>query len=84
MESGEVLTDRKRAKHNPHFQEGKKEHPGNYRPVRLSSVPGNITEQILLKALLRQLENKDEVIGGNQHGFTQGKPHLTNLVAFLM
>jgi len=28
-------------------------------------VPGKKTEQILLKALLRNMENKDEVTGGN-------------------
>jgi len=28
------------------------------------------------------MENKDDVIGGNQHGFTRGKSCLTNLVAF--
>ena len=28
------------------------------------------------------MENKDEVIGGNQHGFTKGKLCLTKLVAF--
>jgi len=39
-------------------------------------------EQILLKALLRHVECKDEVIGGNQHGFTKGKLYLINAVAF--
>jgi len=39
-------------------------------------------EQIHLKTLLRHMENKDEVIGGNQCGFTKGKSCLTNMVAF--
>jgi len=36
-------------------------------------------EQVLPKE--RHAENKDEVIGGNQHGFTKGELYLTNLVA---
>ena len=36
-------------------------------------------KQILLKILLRHMEN---VIGGNQHGFTKGKSCLTKLVVF--
>lgn len=46
-----------------------------------TSVPGKIMQQILLKALLSQVENKDETVEGNQHGFSKGKLCLTNVVA---
>ena len=39
-------------------------------------------EQMFPKPILGHTENKDEVTGGNQHGFTKDKSCLTNLVAF--
>ena len=71
----------KRGNINPLFKKGKKGDPGNYKPVCLTSVSGKIMEQIFHESLLGQVENKDEVMGGNQHTFTKGKSGRTNLVA---
>ncbi|GAB0208405.1 mitochondrial enolase superfamily member 1 [Grus japonensis] len=79
--TGEVPEDWRKANVTPVFKKGRKEDPGNYRPVSLTSIPGKVMEQLILGAINKHVEEK-KVIGSGQHGFTKGKSCLTNVIAF--
>ncbi|KFV53699.1 hypothetical protein N341_07581, partial [Tyto alba] len=58
-QSGEVPPDWKRGNTTPIFKKGRKEHPGTYRVVCLTSVPCKIVEWNLLETQLGHVENKE-------------------------
>lgn len=57
----------------PIFKKDKKEDPGNYRPMSLTSVPSKIIEKIILGGVGKHLEGK-AVIGHTWHSFLLVEP----------
>ena len=65
--TGEVPEDWRLANVTPIYKKGCREDPGNYRPVSLTSVPGKIMEQTVLKEITRHVQD-NRGIRPSQHG----------------
>ncbi|KFW61677.1 hypothetical protein AS28_01515, partial [Pygoscelis adeliae] len=59
--TGEVPDDWRLANVTPIYKKGRKEDPGNYGPVSLTSVPGKIMEWFILRALIRQVRDNQGI-----------------------
>ncbi|KAK4828141.1 hypothetical protein QYF61_023939 [Mycteria americana] len=79
--TGEVPGDWRLANVTPIYKKGRKEDPGNYRPVSLTSVLRKLMEQIILSAITGDVED-NQGIKPSQHGFRKGRSCLTNLISF--
>ncbi|GAB0208615.1 mitochondrial enolase superfamily member 1 [Grus japonensis] len=79
--TGEVPVDWRLANVTPIHKKGRKEDPGNYRPVTLTLVPGKVMEQIILSDIMQHVQD-NQVIRSSQHGFMKGRSSLTNLISF--
>jgi len=55
----EVPEDWRKANVTPIFKKGKKEDPGNYRPVSLTSIPGKMMEQLILEVIIKASGGKE-------------------------
>mgnify|MGYP001856981673 CR=1 FL=1 len=79
-ESGEVPVNWKPV-NIPIFKKGKKEDPGTYKPVSVTSVPEKNREKIMLGLTEKYLKD-NVVIGQRQHRFMREKSFLTNWISF--
>jgi len=79
--AGEVPVDWRKASVTPIFKKGKKEDPGNYRPVSLTSIPGKVMEQLIVEVIIKQVKEK-KVIRSSQHGFTMNLSYVTNISCY--
>ncbi|KAF1468861.1 hypothetical protein FQV17_0013719, partial [Megadyptes antipodes antipodes] len=80
--TGEVPDDWRLASVTPIYRKGRKEDPGNYRPVSLTSVPGKVMERFILRALTRHERDNQGIRPSQHHGFMRGRSCLTNLISF--
>ncbi|KAK6019479.1 hypothetical protein OSTOST_14885 [Ostertagia ostertagi] len=55
-----------------HFQKNFLNHPGNYRPISITSVFAKVFEKILRKHIVKHLEHNN-IIPSEQHGFCRGR-----------
>ncbi|KFQ28562.1 hypothetical protein N331_11968, partial [Merops nubicus] len=58
---GEVPSNWKKGNIMPIFKKGKKDDPGNYQSVSLTSLPGKIMEHFLLEDMLRPKEDREVI-----------------------
>ena len=78
----QVPLDWKLANVAPIFKKGDKESIGNYRPISLTSIVCRIFEKIMKSNLLEFLD-RYKIILKSQHGFTNKRSCLTNLLEYL-
>src|SRR5215469_6813345 len=79
LQESKVPDDWKVADVVPIFKKGQRNMAANYRPVSLTSVVSKVMESILRDHMWSFLESND-ALSHEQHGFTQGRSCLTNLM----
>ena len=66
----------------PNYKSGDRHSPASYGPISLTSLPCEILERLIKKAILDHLQRND-LISDMQHGFLPGRSCSTNLLLFV-
>ncbi len=82
LKEGVVPADWKNANVCPIFKNGSKHLAANYRPVSLTSQICKVFESLMRDVIVQHLED-NELLKDSQHGFRKGRSCLTNLLTFL-
>ncbi|KFP25663.1 hypothetical protein N325_02716, partial [Colius striatus] len=56
--TGEVPEEWRKANVTPVFTKGRKDNPGNYKPISLTSNPGKVMEQLILNVITKHMKEK--------------------------
>ena len=79
IECTQVPDDWKSANITPIFKKGEKSNVENYRPISLTVILNKILEKLIHNCITNFLQETKQ-INNTQHGFTQGKSGLSNLL----
>ena len=79
--TGEVPVHCRLANVTPIYRKGWKEELGNCKPASLTSVTGNVMEQIILSAIAQHVQD-NQGIRPSHHGFMKGRSCLINQISF--
>ena len=82
LDEGSVPDDWRNANISPIYKKGGKALTANYRPVSLTSQISKLCESLVRDVLVEHLE-KNNLIHDSQHGFRRGRSCLSNLLEFL-
>ena len=82
LHSGEIPQDWRIANISPIFKKGKKNNPGNYRPVSLTSVSCKIMETFVRDAVYDHMKTNN-LFTDKQFGFIRGRSTTTQLISAL-
>ena len=66
----------------PIFKKGKRQVPGNYRPISVTSTAGKCMERIVRNAIISHMTDNN-LHSRQQHGFVHGRSCVTQLLAVL-